>query len=218
VQFDWTREVLKDSLLSGEISGTGWLAGPYIGIKLYDNIYFDARAAWGTSENDITLGDSAIGTRTGSFDTTRWLATATLTGNYLFAPWRMTPQVGLAFGNEWYDPFKNSLGQTVDGADVSIARLTYGTEVGYRFLFPNGVMLEPHVGIFGIWNFDSDRLLIDGALVVPGESRARIEGGVIVKGPGPLGASARAVISHDGIGDSDFSATTGKIWLNLPLN
>ena len=218
VQFDWARETLRDPALSGEIGGSGWLGGPYIGIKLYNNLYFDARVAWGTSENEITLRDPATATRTGSFDTTRWLATAALTGNYLSGPWRLTPQVGLAFGNEWYDPFKNSLGQTVTGADVSIARLTYGTEVGYRFVFPNGVMMEPHIGIFGIWNFDSDNLLIDSALVIPGQSRARVEGGVIVRGPGPGGASVRAAISHDGIGDDDFSATTGKLWFNLPLN
>ena len=57
VQFDWTRERIDDPDLDGDVGGRGWLAGPYIGIKLFEGIFFDARAAWGTSSNDITLTD-----------------------------------------------------------------------------------------------------------------------------------------------------------------
>src|SRR5690606_17798422 len=110
--------------------------------------------------------------RTGSFDTTRWLATASLTGNWYHGPWRLTPQVGVAYGHEEYDTYRNSLGQTVDGASVSIGRATFATEVGYRFTMSDGTLIEPHLGITGIWNFDSDDLVINGTVVETNGSRA----------------------------------------------
>jgi outer membrane autotransporter protein len=215
-QFDWTKEKIKDPALSGDIGGDGWMAGPYIGVKLAPNLLFDARIAWGTSQNDVTLTDALAGTRTGSFDTTRWLSTATLTGNYNRGSWRLSPQAGLAYGNEKHDAFTNSLGQTVSENNISIGRFTLGSEVGYRVVLRDGSLLEPHIGLTGIWNFHSDDLVIDGVLVTPNRTRAKLESGVILRSPG--GPSVRAAVSYDGIGDNDLSAVTGKVWLNVPFN
>jgi outer membrane autotransporter protein len=215
VQFDWTEEKLDDPALSGKVQGNGWMAGPYIGVKLAPSLLFDARVAWGTSQNDITLTDALAGTRTGSFDTTRWLATATLTGNYQQGPWRLSPQAGLAYGNEKNDAFTNSLGQVVSGNDVSIGRFTVGSEVGYRIVLRDGTLMEPHIGLTGIWNFHSDDLVINGVLVTPNRTRAKLEGGVILRSPS--GPSVRAAVSYDGIGDGDLTAVTGKLWVNVPF-
>jgi outer membrane autotransporter protein len=215
VQFDWTTEKIKDPVVSGDVGGNGWMAGPYLGVKLTPNLLFDTRIAWGKSQNDITLTDPSAGTRTGSFDTTRWLATANLTGNYFYGPWRLSPQAGLAYGHEGYGDFSNSLGQTVSGSEVSIARATLGSEVGYRFMLRNGLLVEPHVGLTGIWNFNSDDLVINGVVVTPSGTRAKVEGGVILKTP--AGPSMRAAVSYDGIGDSDFSAVAGQVWINVPF-
>ncbi len=107
VQVDDTDEDISDPTLSGDIEGTGWMAGPYIGIRVADNVFFDARAAWGQSDNDILLTDIA-GTRSGSFDTDRWLASASLTGSEYFGAWRLSPQIAIAYGNEELDPNKQS--------------------------------------------------------------------------------------------------------------
>ena len=74
--------------------------------QIAENLYFDARAAYGTSSNDIWLKDDAAGFRTGSFDTERWLASATMTGNQYWGNFRLSPQFSLAYGNEWYDQYK----------------------------------------------------------------------------------------------------------------
>jgi len=44
--------------------------------RLSDNVFFQGRAAWGRSTNDI----SPFQTDTDAFDTERWLATGTLKG------------------------------------------------------------------------------------------------------------------------------------------
>ena len=36
VQVDDTKEDTDDPELKGEIDGTGWMAGPYLGVRLYE--------------------------------------------------------------------------------------------------------------------------------------------------------------------------------------
>ena len=88
-QFDWMEE--DDSLQGTAVDGKGWMAGPYVVARLHQNLLFDARAAWGQSDNDIAL----TGTSTGSFDTTRWLAKGRLTGDFNFGQWHFAPHVGV---------------------------------------------------------------------------------------------------------------------------
>lgn len=216
VQFDDTSEDVEDPTLLGEVEGTGWMAGPYIGIRLTDSVYFDARAAWGRSDNDIWLQDTATGRRSGSFDTERWLATATLTGNHMFGAWRLSPQVGIAYGSESYDTYYNSLGQVVDGGRATIGRVTGGLEVGYQLQLRDGAILEPHIGIKGLWNFQTTELVVDGVPVDDDENRAQIEGGLMYRTVS--GWALRGSATYDGIGTGDFESYSGQLWVNIPLN
>ena len=47
MQFDFSDQ--SSGLLGSEAEGHGWMAGPYISARLTENLYFDARAAWGES-------------------------------------------------------------------------------------------------------------------------------------------------------------------------
>ncbi len=215
-QVDDTREDVLKADLTGEVEGTGWMVGPYIGIKLAENLYFDARAAYGTSNNDIWLKDDAAGFRTGSFDTERWLASATLTGNQYWGNFRLSPQFSLAYGSEWYDQYNNSIGQIVEGRSISIGRVNATIEAGYRFDLVDGTMIEPHISISGIANFAGDDLVIGGQAIDGNESRAKIEGGILVRTAN--GWAFRAAASYDGIGAEEFESWSGSLWVNVPLN
>ncbi len=215
-QVDDTEEDIDDPDRRGEIDGTGWMVGPYVGVRLTNTLFFDARAAWGESDNDIVLDDPVFGRRSGSFDTERWLATASLTGNYYYGPWRFSPQLGLAYGHESSDRYRTSLGDIVNGQEADIGRLTGTAEVGYRIERPDGTIVEPHLALTGIWNFDSDDLTINGTQFESDESRARIEGGVMVRMQNGLGI--RAAGNYDGIGGDDFESYGGSLWINVPLD
>ena len=215
VQIDRTDEKIDDPNLKGMVAGTGWMMGPYLGVKLRDNLFFDARAAWGKSTNDIELSDDVVGARTGSFTTDRWLASATLTGNYRWGGWRISPQVGVAYGNEVSDSYLTSLEQNVDGVDVAIGRLTFGPEFGYRSTLQNGIGIEPHLSVKGIWDFYGDTLELSTGPVKAEDFRVQIEGGVTIQIP--EGYSFRASGSYDGIGDKDLEAWTAKAGVNIPV-
>ncbi len=216
VQLDRTIENVNNPDLWGGISGTGWMAGPYVGAKLTDTLYFDARAAWGQSTNNIWLNDSTTGSRTGNFDTDRWLATAALTGNYQFGAFRVSPVVELDYGGETANSYSTSLGQVVDRASATIGRVMFGPEFGYPTLLDNGVLVEPQFSIKGIWSFDDGPLWLSTGAVRPDEWRAEVEGGIMLKMPSGLGVRISA--SYDGIGDRNLEVWTTKAWISVPLN
>ena len=216
VQIDDTQEDVEDASLSGEVEGTGWMAGPYLGIRLMDTLFFDARAAWGRADNDIWLSDDPTGFRNGSFNSDRWLATAKLTGRYQFGAWRLSPEVGLAYGNESYDTYLNSLGQIVDSGDATIGRFNGGAEVGYVIQMRDGAVLEPHVALKGIWNFKTDDVVVGGVAADTDRSRGRVEAGMLYRTA--TGWAVRGAGAYDGIGSGDFDAYSGQLWLNVPLN
>ena len=179
---------------------------------MHENIYFDLRAAWGRSTNDLTLD-----TVTGGFDTSRWLVKGTLSGNWVQDAWRFTPSAELAYVTENEDAFTNSAGTFVPGQDVSLGRLQFGPEVGYRLAHTADTFIEPFAAIKGVWDFDNPNVaIIDGFAVGPGDFWGRLEGGLnVVTTDGWL---VRGLASWDGVGSSDYSGYTLQGIVNVPLN
>ncbi len=125
VQFDWMDDESKK--LNTDVSGDGWMAGPYVSLRLSEHILFDARGAWGRSNNEV----SPLGTYKDSFDTDRWLAKANVTGNWFVERLRISPSVGVIYVEETQDSYVDSLGSTVVSQSVHIGRLMFGPEFGY---------------------------------------------------------------------------------------
>jgi hypothetical protein len=113
--------------------------------------------------------------------------------------------------------FRNSLNQQIGSNEATIGQLSWGPEIGYRHVMDDGTVVEPLVGIEGIWNFDNDGLrLSDGTPIGDSDFTGKVEGGVLVQMPS--GISWRAVGDYYGIGDSDFDSYGGQVWLSVPLN
>ncbi len=217
VQFDWTSEDVNNPSLAGDVSGNGWMFGPYAALRLTDHLYFNARAAWGKSDNDILLVDPVLGTRTGSFDTDRWLISGELIGNWYRGNLRMSPAFELAYGNEDQKAYVNSNGALIGSNDISLGRAKLGTEFGYATTLESGTIVEPVFGIEGIWNFGgNDVILSNGYNLNDNLLRARIEGGVVIGFTN--GVDLRVVGDYDGIGQSNFEAYGVQGWLNIPFN
>ena len=97
--------------------------------RLSENIFFDARAAWGESDNSI----NPLGFYTDSFETKRWLVRGNLTGNWNFGDWRLTPSVSVARIEEDQQAYIDSLGISIPGQNLALGRVTFGPEIGYRY-------------------------------------------------------------------------------------
>jgi outer membrane autotransporter protein len=209
-QFDSAKD--DSNVLASQVSGNGWMVGPYLSARVHDNIYLDLRAAWGRSDNDLALGAT-----TGSFDTSRWLVKGTLAGNWTYDAWRITPSAELAYITESADTFTNSAGIFVSGQDVSLGRLQFGPEIGYRFADTANTFIEPFAAIKGVWDFENPNVVIvDDFVVGPDAFWGRLEAGLNVATTS--GWSVRGLAAWDGLGASNYNGYTLQGTVNVPMN
>jgi hypothetical protein len=210
VQFDWMHD--SSTTLNGDIDGRGWMAGPYVGIRLGPNWQFDARAAWGQSNNDITIGSD-----TGSFDTDRWLTRGSLRGNWYTGPWRFTSISELAYIEEHQRQYTVASGDIIPNQTVALGRFSFGPEVAYRFKTGVNSFIEPQLSFLGQWNFDHvNDIVLDGIAASPDAVTGQVEAAVMFGFAD--GITFRAAGAYEGVGSGDFSAWSLRLWGSVPLS
>ncbi|MHA1548346.1 MAG: autotransporter outer membrane beta-barrel domain-containing protein, partial [Alphaproteobacteria bacterium] len=210
-QFD--RMGQKDATAGTAAGGTGWMAGPYIVARFHDNLYFDGRAAWGRSSNTT----SPLGTFTDTFATDRWLAKGKLTGDFRAGDWRFNPYVAVVYFSERQKAYTSGGGGVVPSQVISLGRVSFGPQVSHVFR-NNGVEVEPHLGIRGIWDFDKAGIVDLATGLAAGSSaalRARAEGGIAFRSAG--GSSLVLEGFYDGIGATGLDMYGATARLKVPL-
>ncbi len=212
VQFDWTGK--SPGLSNTSIDGKGYMAGPYASVQLTQHLFFDARAAWGSSDNSV----NPFGSYEDKFSTDRWLAHAKLTGNWHFGSFRVTPSLAYTYVEDKQESYADALGVLIPSQTVSLGRLSFGPEIGYRLKGADGIIWEPHASIQGVWDDTGSHTSQVGGLVADGNDfRGLVQAGVLVTSP--RGPSARLVASYDGLGSSTgFHDLGGQVWVSIPLH
>ena len=214
VQHDWMSDRSQQFLLpTSTIEGQGTMAGPYVSGRLSPHLFFDARMAWGVSDNRI----NPFGTYQDSFATDRWLARGNLVGNWVFGNVRVTPSAGVTYASERQLAYTDSLGVAIPSQTVSLGRLSVGPEFAYRWFGAGGVLYEPQVSLKGVWDFQRpDVPTVSGLVVSPDALHARAELALLAKAAN--GFSVRGAVAYDGIGTSNFHDVSGRIWVSVPLH
>ncbi len=210
VQSDWISE--RSAALGTSASGNGWMAGPYISVGLTPNLYFDARAAWGQSDNSI----DPLGVYTDNFSTDRSIVSAKLTGNWSYGRLWFRPSAEIAYFEETQLSYINELDFDIPEQTISLSRISLGPEIGYPFALENGSVLEPHIGIKGVWTHAGHDVQARLDDVDDKGFQVRVELGVTLTMRS--GISMRASGSYEGLGESQFSAYEGWASVTIPLN
>lgn len=210
LQIDYLDQQWDD--LQASASGTGWMAGPYATVKITENLFFDARAAWGLSSNDV----SPFNTYTDTFETERWLVRAGLIGDWRWGDWIFRPSANVAYMTEDQAGYVDTLNVTIPGQQVSLGQFDFGPSISYRYKTAEGLLLEPSATLTGIWNFSQDT----GGVTTTTNSaaidfRARAEIGLRARVQS--GMSVEAFGSYDGIGVEDYQALSGRAVLSVPF-
>jgi trimeric autotransporter adhesin len=220
-QMDYTTETDFVGQLGAldrvEAEGTGWLVGPYMVARLHQNLLFDARAAWGQSDNEV----DPLGLYKDSFDGERWLAKGQLTGDFRYGSLHFAPHVGVIYFEETQKAYTDSLGVDIPEQTVSLGRMTFGPKIEARSVMANGTIVAPYVSVKGIWDFTSDDEVVNvvsGAEIAASSEdlRARTEGGLAIVFPGGTSLSGEGFL--DGLGTDEFTAYGGSARLNIPLH
>lgn len=211
MQFDWMSETTASLGMSA--SGNGWMAGPYVSVRLTRNLFFDTRAAWGQADNRV----DPLGIFTDSFSTERGLVSGKLTGNWLYGRVLFRPSAEILYFHETQEAYVDQLNIAIPEQSISLGRLTFGPEIAYRFRQPGGAIFEPYIGVKGIWDFAKTAdMTVAGIVVGKDPFHGKLELGATFTSP--RGVSLRGSVSYDGIGDDDFHAYQGRASVALPLN
>ena len=211
-QFDQTDET--DSTHGFAIEGRGWLAGPYIVARLGQNLIFDARGAWGKSDNEI----SPDNTYTDDFEGRRWLVRSRLTGDFKFGAIHVAPHVGVVYFEEEQKAYTDSNGVRIGSQTVELGRLTFGPKISTSFKRRDGTTIAPFVALQGIWDFKrTDLVDLNTGLAITGtdELRARAEAGLSVRLPQGLSITGEGF--YDGIGANGYNAYGGSLKVGVPF-
>jgi hypothetical protein len=103
------------------LSGTGWLAGPYVTARLTDTLYLDLLGAAGTAGNSIERGGVVD-----DFGSTRWLVNATLEGQWSEGPWTFAPRLSAGYVEERSEAYTGANGVAVPSVVASTGRVSGG--------------------------------------------------------------------------------------------
>jgi uncharacterized repeat protein (TIGR01451 family) len=213
VQLDWVSESTPALGASASASGQGWMAGPYVSVRLTRNLFFDARAAWGQSDNRV----DPLGVYTDKFSTERSLVSAKLTGNWAYGNLRFRPSAEIVHFHETQEAYTNQINIHIPEQSISLGRVSVGPEIGYRFQHDNGAVFEPFVGVKGVWDFDKTAdTTVAGIAVGDDPFHVMVELGATYATPS--GISLRGSFAYDGIGDSDLRAYYGRGSITVPFN
>ena len=143
LQFDLADHDLPDR--TGVIDGTGWLVGPYFAGRHGSHpLYFEGRLLYGQSGNDIRFIDRDLGTRTGSFDTTRMLAHLRMEGEIALTDRengsQLLPYVDAGWIEEKAAVFTDTTGNRTPGQKVSTGQLEFGSNLRMPVAMNHGAM------------------------------------------------------------------------------
>lgn len=140
-----------------EISGTGWLAGPYASFEVLEGVFWDTSLLYGGSSNtiDTDLWD-------GTFETRRWLLDTALSGEIdLGEATTLTPQLRAVYQSETVSGYTvvNGSGDVlaIEGFSKEQLRVSLGATLAKNFVLDDGAILTPKVeATAGINGMDGD--------------------------------------------------------------
>lgn len=201
---DWANE--RTDEVNGEVKGDGWMIGPYVSARLSENLFFDARAAWGRSDNNAKQTIMGVDYE-GDFKTERLLARATLSGAFEVDAIMLSPEVSIAYIEEKQDSYEVGNGVSavsVDGQKISVGRMTLGQEIAYRVDLELTQLL-PYLRANMHWDFmqaESFTLVDDSEALE--EIRAGGEFGIRVQSD--AGIFGNLAVTYDGLFSNQLEA------------
>jgi hypothetical protein len=199
------RGIESASYGASELEATGWMAGPYLSMKLASGVIFDGRAAWGETEN------AALGLDARDDQIERRLVRAKLTGTREVEGWKVAPSVGLVYLE---DAVRD--GTSGEAKAAGTGRVEVLPEVSRRFEIDGDAFIEPRMALGGFVGFDEFSAL-DPKVVTEstGDVHLKAEAGVAVGVKD--GSSLQALGGVESGSETTPENWTGRLQLNMPL-
>jgi len=188
-----------------EMAASGWMAGPYMSMKLGSGVVFDGRAAWGATENVVASSEID------DTQTARRLVRGKLTGTREVSGWNVAPSVGLVYVE---DAMRDSA--TGETKAAGTGKVEVLPEVSRRFAVSDETFIEPRAAVGAFVGFDEFSALNPAvAAVRPMDVQLKAEAGLAV------GVKDGSSLQATGGIESGSTTTpenwTGRLQFNMPL-
>ncbi len=142
----------RSDTLDGRLTGEGWMEGGYLGLRLFQDLRFQA----GVTHSDLSYDDRA-GTAKGSFPGERWIVTSSLSGSYRARNgFGIEPSARVFALWEHQDAYTDSLGIAQAERTFSTGRASGGGKISYALRLSEMWKVNPYVGGFADYRFTSD--------------------------------------------------------------
>jgi hypothetical protein len=202
-QFD--RGVEMTQYGNSEMAATGWMAGPYLSMRLASGVVFDGRVAWGTTEDASGIG-------AGISQTERELVRAKLTGTRNVHGWQVAPSVGLVYLE---DAIRD--GETGEARAEGTGKVEVLPQVSRRFQLDGDAFIEPRAAAGGYLGFDNlstlESTITSEALAE--DVRLKAEAGVALGINDGTSLEAKGAVESGVASEAD--TWSGRLQLNVPL-
>ena len=184
-----------------DMAATGWMAGPYMSMRLMPGVVFDGRAAWGTTEDDAVIFG-------GHEETDRSLLRGKLTGTRDVAGWKVAPSVGVVYVEDAVrDGATGALESDGSGKVEVLPQVSRRFEDGDTYV-------EPQAAVGGFVGFD-DLSELDTRLATEEDVHLKAQAGVKVGVK--EGSSVTATGGVESTGVEAPESFTGRLQFNVPL-
>ncbi|AMN44242.1 autotransporter domain-containing protein [Rhodoplanes sp. Z2-YC6860] len=150
----YERSSFTIASITGKLTGDGATVGAYAGWRLTSHWRADALLGWSRLSYDASTTGAA-----GSFDGSRWLTSAGLTGTYRLASVVLEPSARVYALWEREDAWTDNIGGLHGERNFSVGRVSSGGRIFFPWLTASGILLAPYVGFYGDWRFSSDSAL-----------------------------------------------------------
>ncbi|MEP2439251.1 MAG: autotransporter outer membrane beta-barrel domain-containing protein, partial [Roseibium sp.] len=209
-------DVTDESNDSTSADGVGWMAGPYVVLRLHQNFYLDGVMTYGQSYNSV----NALGLFEDDFRTQRFMLQGGLTGDFrLNEVTRISPFTRITYYYEEQQSYTDTLGLIIPSQDFYLGRLEFGPKVSFDLVLDDRLLFSPFLSFSGIYDFNKlqDNSPTDATLASSNENlRARLEAGA-----GLLIPRRNIQISgegfYDGIGTADFHSYGATVNVRIPF-
>ncbi|QRY64854.1 putative Ig domain-containing protein (plasmid) [Ensifer sp. PDNC004] len=185
-----------------ELSGNGWLAGPYASFELGKSIFWDTSLLYGGSSNTIDMNMNAFD---GTFDTRRLLMDTSVKGQWqLDDATVFTPALRAVYFSETVDDYgvKNGAGDLIDlkGFTEEQLRVSLRAEIARQFSLENEMTLTPKLaGTLGYSGLDGAGMFgsLSAGLSLKTAESWSIDTGLLfnIEGDGETSAGAKVGVS-----------------------
>lgn len=213
LQFDHMEDASAAN--NSSASGRGWMFGPYVTARIGERLYFDGRISAGRSTNNV----SPFNTYTDQFETTRWMAQASLSGEFVRGNWTISPNASLSYYEETQEAYTDSLNILIPSQKIRLGQIQLGPTFTGNFESADGSKVSPFFGFDAMYNIgDTSGVTLSNtssSAAVDGW-RGRIRAGI--KFSDKYGTKFGLSGSYDGIGQSNYETWGVKLDVSIPFN